>query len=194
MTTVLRSTSELKKLLEIQMGERKRRTVDAVNKTASVAASMVRANAPVAFGELRHSVHAVSVRGVNAGSGTGHSSVTAKVVVDAPHAVDVEIGGRPRVVPLEDLVAWVKLRGLQYLADGPLTGSTSAAHAYAVGTKLGSMSRGGVTSVDAPTRIAMAIQRSIAKNGTPPQWFVRSTVPNTIPVLRAELHKAIYTK
>jgi hypothetical protein len=68
-------------------------------KNAALAtAPVVAANAPVAFEELRKSVH---VESDDNGS---------RVIVSAPYSVAVEIGSRPHHVPLADLVAWALVK------------------------------------------------------------------------------------
>lgn len=130
---------------------------------------VVRGNAPKAFGDLRNSIHATAT----------------KIVVDAPHAAAVEVGSRPHEVPLEDLVMWVKLRGMQGLTkartgahtDPKKIGPTTRAHAIAIAKELKSMEQGGALSVDAPEQIAKAIQKAIREHGTAPTWFAMNSLP-----------------
>jgi len=102
MTTYrVQSLRELGALFARHQRERERRIGGAVTAAAKVGTTVVKRRVPVAFGELRESVHAEeSDRGV-------------AIVVDAPHAAPVETGSRPHTPPLAPLVAWVKLRGAQ---------------------------------------------------------------------------------
>jgi uncharacterized membrane protein len=126
---------------------------------------------PIAFGELRDSVHVDAT-----------SDKRISVIANAPHAAAVEMGSRPHVVPLGALIAWVKLRGMQGLdksgnvrvKKGP--GSTTAQHSYAVASQIAAMSSGGATDIGAPVAIAKAIQMKIAKSGTRPQFYMRGTM------------------
>src|SRR5258706_767286 len=79
--------------------EREKRIRGAIKKPGNAGVTIVKHAVPVAFGELRETVHA---------TGT-------KIVVDAPHAAPVEVGSRPHWVPLEALIKWVKLRAAQGL-------------------------------------------------------------------------------
>jgi hypothetical protein len=154
-----------------------------VGDAAKAGVSVVKRRVPVAFGDLRESVKPEErVDG-------------AAIVVDAPHAAPVETGSRPHTPPLAPLVAWVKLRGAQGLLSprqvGRLPGRSTAAHAITVAAALRSMERGGALDVDAPVRIARAIQRAIRDHGTKPHWYARSSLPAVRAVLGVAIRKAL---
>lgn len=133
-------------------------------------------NTPKAFGELRNSVHATQ----------GPVTIT----VSAPHAAAVEIGSRPHVVPIEELVKWVKLRGMQGLSSqgrvirsaksigASKVGPTTAGHAMTVAAEIRSLRKDRATPIDAPLQIAKRIQAAIAAKGTEPHWYVSKTLPD----------------
>lgn len=62
----------------------------AIRASVKAAVNIIKSNTPVAFEDLKKSVHA-----------EGN-----EVVVDAPHAVAVEVGSRPHVAPLAPIIAW----------------------------------------------------------------------------------------
>ncbi len=127
---------------------------------------------PIAFGELRASIHVVA---------TDPDRV--RSIADAPHAAAVELGSRPHWVPLDALIKWVKLRGMQGLgktgnvrpSKGP--GSTTHEHSFRVASQIKAAEKDGANAVDEPRRIARAIQAAIAKRGTKPHWFYRQARP-----------------
>ena len=159
------------RLFAQHQAEREKRIRGAMQKTAQAGVSIVKRAVPVAFGELRESVHR---------EGT-------KIVVDAPHAAPVETGSRPHWMPLAPLIKWVKLRGAQGLLSrrerSRLPGTTTRAHAEGIASQFRAMEKGGALDADAPVQIARAIQRAIAKKGTRPHWFARTSLP----AIRAEL-------
>jgi hypothetical protein len=179
----VRNPSELARLLSRHALERERRLRGAVGDAARAGVSVVKHRVPVAFGELRESVKPEDREG------------GAAIVVDAPHAAPVETGSRPHTPPLAPLVAWVKLRGAQGLLSprqiGRLPGSSTAAHAITVAAALQSMERDGALDVEAPVRIARAIQRAIRDRGTKPHWYARSSLPAIRTVLGAAIRKAL---
>jgi hypothetical protein len=160
----------------------------AVSRSAAVAAREtahhVAQHVPIAFAELRASIHA-DVRGLESGK--------VSCVADAPHAAAVEKGSRPHWVPLEPLVRWVKLRGMQGLRRGRLPGTTSREQADRVAGRLASAAAGGHSGVDAPLSIARAIQVAIARRGTRPHFYMRSALPVAMRALdaavKAKLHR-----
>lgn len=145
---------------------------------------MVKRRVPVAFGELRESVKPEA-----------RAAGGAAIVVDAPHAAPVETGSRPHMPPLAPLLAWVKLRAAQGLLTprqiGRLPGRSTAAHAVTVAAALRSMERGGALDVDAPLRIARAIQRAIGDHGTKPHWYARGSLPEIRRVLGSAIRRAL---
>jgi hypothetical protein len=177
---VVESFQELNREIRKDLRQKRRKAAGAVQKTAREGAGYVRRNLPVAHGELRNSVHAEK----------------AAIVADAPHAAPVETGSRPHTPPLAPLVAWVKLRGMQALTGrkGPskrLPGTTTRGHAQSIGGQLKSMERGGTLDVNAPERIARAIQAAIRKRGTKPHWYMRSALPAVRQILHRNMEKAI---
>jgi hypothetical protein len=182
-TYQVRSLAELGALFAHHQRERERRLRAAAAAAAKAGVLVVKRRVPVAFGELRETVH------------TDESEHGAAIVVDAPHAAPVETGSRPHTPPLAPLIAWVKLRGTQGLLSerqiGRLPGSTTAAHARSVAGALQGMERGGALDVDAPVRIARAIQRLIALRGTKPHWYARGALPDIRRILAAAIKDAL---
>lgn len=151
-------------------------------RAARKTAAYVRAHVPVAFGELRDAVR-------EEGS---------KVICDAPHAIDVELGSRPHWVPLEPLIKWVQLRGFQSLVATKsrerLPGTTTLKHANAIGKRLESARDGAAFSApDSVVQIAKGIQFGISKHGTKPHFFMRNAVPQAREFLSVEI-SAVFTK
>jgi hypothetical protein len=166
-------------LIKRHMRQRTKRIEQAIKRTARSGAAHVRRNCPVAFSELRDSVH---VEG-------------ARIIADAPHAAALEVGSRPHWPPLEPLIAWVKLRGFQGLVStkqrGRLPGTTTAAAASSVAGAIASLESGGAVPIDAAEQVARAIQFAIAKRGTKPHWYMRGAVPFVTKVLHTEIQKAV---
>lgn len=162
----------------------------AVRRTSRKAVRVVVRNIPIAFGELKDSLHAVDL------PGPGHIAST---IAEAPHAAAVEVGSRPHLVPLDELVKWVKLRGMQGLSKAGRVrssrwkatgmGVTTADHARRVARQLKGMRVNGATPIDAPEQIARAIQQAILHSGTKPHWYMAKSLPEIEAVLDAELHK-----
>jgi hypothetical protein len=163
---------------------RENRLDDARRRAADKGAQYVRRHMPVAFGELRDSVH----------TGPFHT-----IVADAPHAAAVERGSRPHTPPLAPLIDWVKLRGMQGLdARGrvnphrKLTGSTTRYHAARVAGELHAMAQVGAQQVEDAAAIARGIQRAIAAHGTKPHWFMRASIPKVREILAEEVQRALH--
>lgn len=155
----------LARLLKQKDAELKRKMARAARRAAQKHAAYLRRNMPVASSELRNSVQ---VQGT-------------QVVVDAPHAAAVERGSRPHWPPLEPILEWVKLRGFQGLVSkkqlARLPGTTTAAHATSISLAIHQHMGMTALSVDAPLKVAKAIQATIAKYGTKPQWYMRNSLP-----------------
>lgn len=164
----------------------------AVRRAAKATVPGVIKNMPVAFGGLKGSVH------LEAGGDT------ASVVADAPHAAAVEVGSRPHTPPLAPLVAWVRLRGMQGINTGSRDkqgrflskqeGTTTRAAAARVASQLAGMQHrgpGGYSDVDNPTKIAIAIQKSIATYGTKPHHYMKQSVPYAYDKLATEVQKVL---
>lgn len=149
----------------------------AVRRAAKATVPGVIKNMPVAFGGLKSSVH---IEG-------------SSVVVDAPHAAAQEFGSRPHTPPLAPLVAWVRLRGMQGInPSSKQHGTTTRAVAARVASQLAGLENsGGYSSVDNPTRIAVAIQKAIAANGTKPQFYMRKSVPYAYDKLADEVQRVL---
>lgn len=166
------SFKELTALLKKHQRARQKRVESAVRTAAKRGLrGPITRNIPVAFHELLDTAH---VEG-------------SKIIIDAPHAAAVEVGSRPHVVPLDALVKWVKLRGMQGLKTkrqlGRLEGSTTVAHATSIAAEIrrheqasGRRKRGSV-DVNVPEQIARSIQAAIAKRGTKPSWYARKAFP-----------------
>lgn len=187
----------LQRALVTDSKSRQRRVERAFRRTAQRGAAVIRRAAPVAFSELRDSVHAEGYR----------------IIADAPHAAAIEDGSRPHWPPLEPLIKWVKLRGMQGLASpkslARLSGGTTAGHAQSVAAQLKAMQRpgygltearggrrrvvagGAMLDLDAPKRIAMAIAAKIAKSGTKPHHFVAKSMPQIYEILHEEVTAAL---
>lgn len=166
----------------------------AARKTRNLVASE---RIPVAFGELRESLHVVDV-------GPGNS----EVVADAPHAAAIEVGSKPHMPPLEPLVRWVLLRGLQGISphgsvkapsrdwkkgaarpiaeaiQGTLRSRAERASWHARAGATLAFSSNAVDDADPATlSIARAIQFKIAKVGTKPHRYMGGAVPDAIAFL-----------
>lgn len=189
----VKSLKELDQLMKKHQSARERRIKQAVRKTVQRGAAYVRRNMPVAFGELRD------------GIGNNGTQVTS----DGPHSEAVELGSRPHWMPLEPLIAWVKLRGAQgILSESQIAHrfrhqATTESHARTVAAQLAAIRRGGLgasgpeaqySPLDAPVIVAKAIQLAIAKKGTKPHWYMRDAVPNIMGFLGEELDTAVPDK
>ncbi len=152
-------------------------------KTAQDAVRPIRKRVPVAFGELSSSIQAFP-RGKNGNPVTS---------VDAPHAGSVEAGSRPHTPNWENLLAWVKLRGLQHLGGGPKKrGPTSGYQVPRIGAMFASHVQGGgsFSPIDAAEQVARAISKGIEKHGTRPHWFVRESLPEIRQILDTNMKAA----
>lgn len=169
---------DLKKRMAEDMAKLKVRVIEAVQQAAELGCLPVYSNAPVAFGPLRDSVHAVNTE-------TG-----ANIVVDAPHAASVELGSRPHWAPLGPLVAWVQLRG----AEGVDAGDTATGVPQAVRDEMAALGDGLSVPTHAAYVVAKRIQVAISKNGTKPTWFVKDSVPAVVEILDAYMHSFLSDK
>src|SRR5678809_1100539 len=93
----------LTRRLRKDMRSLERRLKNAVRTTASKGVRVVRSKQPVGFAELADSTHSEP------------RTTGAAIVVDAPHAAAVNNGSRPHWPPLEPIIRWVRLRGMQGL-------------------------------------------------------------------------------
>ncbi len=166
--------------------EKLQKNIDvAIKAAARTSVKAVVGNTPKAFGELRDSVHT--------------ANEPTRITVTAPHASAVEIGSRPHVVPLDELIRWVKLRGMQGLTstgrvkrggfgDTAKIGPTTSWHAVTTAAQLKALEvrpnkrnrQGSFTPIDAAEQVARRIQAAIAKKGTAPHWYVRNSMPQVM--------------
>jgi hypothetical protein len=192
MATVIPCTlAQLPGLIEKDVERLDRRVKIGLGKAAIDGAHAIEPNLPVAFGDLRKSLH-VDAEEILAGH--------VRIVLDAPQAAALEVGSRPHVPPLEPLIAWVKLRGMQGLtktgrirSPGRVAwGNTTAANAHNIALAIRRAQQGlEVTNIKTPEKIARAIQASIAKHGTRPHWMVRSTLPKIEASLQKRMREAV---
>ena len=116
------------------------------------------------------------------------------MIVTAPHAAAVENGSRPHWVPIDPLIAWVKLRGMQGLNRSG-RGATTSIHAKSIKSELKSMQQGSrgakFNSVDDAEEVARRIQYAIAHVGTKPQHYVLRAIPTIEGFLHEEIEIAI---
>lgn len=186
--------SQLGRLIQEDIKQLEKRVSLALSKTANDSISPVRDRVPKAFGELDGSIHSV----------TGGENP--KLVVDAPHAGDVEIGSVPHTPDFEKLLAWVKLRGLQGLTSkGKLQtrfkkehGPTTPRQARRVASMFkslevrGTRAAGRHSPIGAPEQITRAISKGIEKYGTQPHWFVRNSLADIRVLLNDNMQKAVH--
>lgn len=176
MKSIKCSIDELQGLIERDLKQLQDRVGTALQKTASDSVAPIQYRAPKAFGDLRGSVH----------------STSNKVVVDAPHAAAVEIGSRPHTPDFEEILKWVKLRGMQALNPRKRTeGPTTARQAARVGALLAAEVRNQSSPIESPEVVARAIVNGIKLHGTPPHWFVRSSLPDIEKILNRMVRDAV---
>lgn len=165
----------------------------ALEDTGDIAVDVIKSNVPVAHKELQSSISNQRKPG------------QISISVNAPHAAAVEVGSRPHTPPIEPLLAWVKLRGMQGLTKTgriirqpkvfgrPSSKQLGKIQARHVAISLSSHVSGGAMDVSAPMQVARAIQRAISVSGTKPSHYVRRSLPKIIDSLHenilTELHK-----
>ncbi len=180
--------------MQRDMGAFQRRAEAAVPKTARVARNFViRETVPRAFGELADAIDVHDGR-------PGASEVRA----DAPHAAAVETGSRPHMPPIDPIVRWVQLRGLQGLTAAGGVKSNRTRYglvrdprreparfvARALHDRMGRVGaaawRAGAANVSPAdamgaspevVSIARAIANKIAREGTRPHAYMAQAVP-----------------
>lgn len=192
---VVGSFAELGRHLNALLKKKEARIKKALESTAKYGAKQIAILAPIAFEDLKESIHVYG----------------STIVVDAPHAAAVEMGSRPHTPPLEPLIKWVKLRGMQGLtATGkvksvpkvtfgsvPLeTGQRRADfHSRTVARAIRAFRFGkGAISANAPEYVARAIQKAIMISGTKPTFFVRNSLPAIEQELLSNLKEAMGIK
>lgn len=189
------SLKELARLIPKHQKARQRRIENAIRRTARKGVGVVKKNVPVAFGELREDIEARATEG------------GAKIFLDAPHAAAIEVGSRPHWVPLEALVKWVRLRGMQGLGTtrqlARLPGKSTFGAARHIANALrnhmiagtGSSDHGGdAIAADAPLQVARAIQRAIAARGTRPHHYMRESQAGVYKILDEEIRAVLPEK
>jgi hypothetical protein len=162
----------------------------------STATEVRQRRVPTAFKELQDSIDVLE-GGIPARSIAVGNVDHVQIIASAPHAAAVENGARPHWAPLEPLIAWVKLRGMQGLTrTGKVKskGGWRLAPARYIAGQLSAMEKNGSLDIDAPVEIARAIQRKIAAKGTKPQPYMGPAVPYLLEQLdtfiKAEAQKA----
>lgn len=181
------SLKELATLLPKNEAARQRRVENAIRRTARRGVAVVKKNVPVAFGELREDIEAVA---------TPHRG--AKIVADAPHAEPIEVGTRPHWVPLDALIKWVRLRGMQGLGStrqlSRLPGKSTFGAARSVANQIRNhMLTDGSDAIaaDAPVQIAKQIQLAIARHGTKPHRYMDASRAEIFSILDEEIQKSL---
>lgn len=176
------SVSQLIGLIAKHAQQRTKKVQAAARRAAAKGRAHVKRNIPVAHGELRESVH----------------SEDAMIIVDAPHAAAVNFGSRPHTPPLEPLIAWVKLRGMQGLMtdrqQGRLPGTSTKSAALGVAGLLRAHETGGASNhspTDAAVQVARMIQQAIRRKGTKAHHFIEAALPELRALLGAELQAAL---
>lgn len=151
----------------------------AVRATSRLAVKPIRKRVPVAFGELRDSVHSDLSNGI-------------KTVADAPHAAAVEVGSAPHTPDIAALIEWVKLRGYQGIRPARRAGPTTQKQAKRVAALLKrEVVNNTFSPIDAAEKVAMAIAKGIEKHGTKPHWFVRESLADVEMILDAQIKKML---
>lgn len=207
---VFRSIGSAVAAIQRDIAKLGRRLGDAQRKAArSTRNYIVREKVPRAFGELADSAEVID------------SAVGFAIVFTAPHAAAVDLGSRPHMPPLEPLIAWVTLRGIQGLTtggrvkrvkDGPRAWRARAAETIAsrLHEKMGSKSAaswrahaqnavraltpstlGKLDADPAVVSVARAIQMKIARKGTKPTRFVGTSVPQAVVELDRFVRQAL---
>jgi hypothetical protein len=165
---------------------RQTRVKGAVRKAARQTRNYVaRETVPRAFAELAGSIHVEDGK-------PGFS----KVIADAPHAGAVENGSRPHRPPLEPLLAWVQLRGLQSITDTGMLRRTSSKSWSTISGK----TQSAVASRHAARAIGEALKSRTGSKAGLTAWRRRALLgtlvrgakisdPATVAVARAIQHK-----
>lgn len=158
------------------MRKREERIRRAVERTARAGAKIAGERVPKAFESLLMSLESGPLPD---GQGYRYGS-------SAPHADATERGTRPHFPPIEPLIRWVKLRGME-----GLSGKSASARAKGVAALIRRSERGGAVSVDTPERIAYAIQQKIGREGTKPLLWAKNSIPPTMEILDREIIAAL---
>lgn len=192
----LKSIAALQKRVKKDMKTLEKHVIEAIHKVCKDGSKRIaNEKIPIAFGELRDSIEfSFQTRG-------------GKIIASAPHAAAVEAGSRPHWVPIAALIEWVKLRGAQGLelfkTNGRIshgkkakkirsTGTTTTKHAVSVAWELARYeSNSGSSPINAPERVARAIQYAIAKKGTRPHRFMENSLTMLFSMLINEIEEAL---
>lgn len=192
------SLKELAILLPKHQKERQARLTKALRATARRGVGVVKKNVPVAFGELREATEARAL-----------SNGGAQIATEAPHAGAIELGSRPHWVPLDALVKWVRLRGMQGLSStrqlARLPGRSTFGAARHIAEQIrnrtlasgdsfgmvGGNTMGDAIASDAPTHVARAIQIAIARHGTKPHFYMQESQAAVFKILDEEIQKSL---
>lgn len=187
MGTVRVSLADLPRQFARDMRRLRRGVVKASQSTARKGVRVVQRNAPEAFGEIREGVEARSTEN--------------GAVIDstAPHSAPVEEGSRPHMPPVEPLIAWVKLRGMQGLtATGQVHRARATnVHAKSIAAQIKALTnratatQGRSTDIDVATQIAWAIAFAIKKHGTKATHFMQRSVAPVEEILDGQIKKAL---
>jgi hypothetical protein len=151
----------------------------AIRRAAKRGADICRAAAPVAFEELRESVHDIPTED------------GAIIRADAPHAAAVEHGSRPHMPPVKPLIRWVQLRGIQGLTGSRARPARAVVRALRAVRGIVKVNKQPVILTSAIERVAWAIAVKIKQRGTRPQPFMRISLPFCVLVLDEEITAAL---
>lgn len=184
-TRTVRSFEELARVIQDDL-TRKIPAIDrALQRVTGNIVHELQVNAPRAFGDLSDSF------GINK-----VGPMVWEVYSTAPHLLPVDRGSRPHWPPLEPLIRWVKLRGMQGHAGSAMSWKKGErrqkAHARDISKMFNVLAniRSGAgifakasrdadpehNSVDDPEVIARMIQKAIGIGGTKPQPFTRKSM------------------
>jgi len=160
-TFTFNSLKDAEKAIREDMRAREKRLKVAVRKAARQTRNyVVRETIPRAFAELAESVHVEDGK-------AGNSSV----VADAPHAAAVENGSRPHRPPLEPLIMWVQLRGLQSITSKGMLRRAGSQSWSTVSSKSGS----GAMSRNAARSIGEALKKQVGGKAGLAAWHARAS-------------------
>lgn len=172
-TFTVKNFADLEKLIKKHNKARLARSKKTVVRCAKhLRRHIIENTLPIASRELERSIHVTQ------------SANVVTVVADAPHAEAVEKGSRPHTPPIGPLIEWVTLRGMQGSENAArgkgrkrhVRGTTTEEHSTRVHKEIEAIHEADPNAF-AVMAIARAIQHGITKNGTKPQWFMRSALP-----------------
>ena len=172
--------ADLGRVLAEDLRTIQRRVVESTHSAAADGAVVARANAPEAFGDLKDGIYGGPLDGMQG----------ARIRSTAPYSAAAEVGSRPHMPPVEPLIRWVKLRGMQGVHGGKaappaarfvkrVLRSRENVHVTFSERDGGTLSRGRtVRSLDIveAERLAWQIALKIKREGTRPTWFMKRSV------------------